>query len=237
VVICKGCGMLVVSPVQRGGDVYHRGCQPSLFEPLPEPNFTLPPLVVTLVSDKLGETTPTDTSAMASVSPESDAVGVRVYIGEDNPMPLRDVARRDDETMSALKQRALDETLGGVLPEPDGDEEIIAAIKRDPGMTNNPTWILPRENLEPPSGPQLTSVDAAKKIRHSTPRLRQIVHGYLLKHPLGATDMQMQRDLKMNPSTQRPRRLELVRLGFVEDSGERRVETRTKAIVWKAVAQ
>lgn len=51
----------------------------------------------------------------------------------------------------------------------------------------------------------------------------------------GATDEEMQEHLGMNPSTQRPRRVELVERGLVYDSGEKR-DTRSgrKAVVWKA---
>jgi len=54
----------------------------------------------------------------------------------------------------------------------------------------------------------------------------------------GATDEEMQVALGMNPSTQRPRRIELVEEGLVVDSHERR-RTRSgrAAIVWHAVAQ
>ena len=49
----------------------------------------------------------------------------------------------------------------------------------------------------------------------------------------GATDEEIQLGLGMNPSTQRPRRVELVEGGWVEDSGERR-KTRSgrNAVVW-----
>lgn len=41
----------------------------------------------------------------------------------------------------------------------------------------------------------------------------------LLRGCVGLTDEQMQTALGMNPSTQRPRRIELVKSGFVVDSG------------------
>ena len=49
----------------------------------------------------------------------------------------------------------------------------------------------------------------------------------------GATDEEIQLGLGMNPSTQRPRRVELVEGGWIEDSGERR-KTRSgrSAVVW-----
>jgi len=54
--------------------------------------------------------------------------------------------------------------------------------------------------------------------------------------PSGLTDEQMQDILDMNPSTQRPRRVELVEAGLVRDSGiERRTHSGRKAVVWQAV--
>jgi hypothetical protein len=49
----------------------------------------------------------------------------------------------------------------------------------------------------------------------------------------GATDEEIQTALDMNPSTQRPRRVELVDQGLIQDSGRTRL-TRSKraAAVW-----
>lgn len=51
---------------------------------------------------------------------------------------------------------------------------------------------------------------------------------------IGMTDDEMQVALRMNPSTQRPRRIELVDMGLVVDSGARR-KTRggEEAVVWR----
>jgi hypothetical protein len=51
----------------------------------------------------------------------------------------------------------------------------------------------------------------------------------------GITDEQIQNELGMNPSTERPRRLELEEQGLIFDSGEKR-KTRSgrPAIVWRA---
>jgi len=49
----------------------------------------------------------------------------------------------------------------------------------------------------------------------------------------GATDDEMQQSLEMNPSTQRPRRVELVKRKFVKDSGQQRpTATGRQAVVW-----
>jgi hypothetical protein len=51
----------------------------------------------------------------------------------------------------------------------------------------------------------------------------------------GLTDHEMQVLLDMNPSTQRPRRIELVGQGFVADSGRTRLTPSGKrAVVWMA---
>ena len=52
---------------------------------------------------------------------------------------------------------------------------------------------------------------------------------------LGVTDEQMQDWLPMNPSTQRPRRIELVAAGLVADSGRTRpTRSGRQAVVWVA---
>lgn len=51
----------------------------------------------------------------------------------------------------------------------------------------------------------------------------------------GLTDHEMQAILEMNPSTQRPRRVELVSAGLVKDSGNTRLTPSGKrAVVWVA---
>lgn len=49
----------------------------------------------------------------------------------------------------------------------------------------------------------------------------------------GATDEEMQLALGMNPSTQRPRRIELVRRGLVVEDGTRRTASGRNASVWR----
>ena len=50
----------------------------------------------------------------------------------------------------------------------------------------------------------------------------------------GATDEEMQKALDMNPSTQRPRRVELVEGGWVERTDRRRrTSSKTPAAVWR----
>ena len=60
--------------------------------------------------------------------------------------------------------------------------------------------------------------------------------GLPLGSPMGATDEEQQDALGMNPSTQRPRRGELVAMKLVRDSGRtRRTRSGRRATVWVAV--
>ena len=52
----------------------------------------------------------------------------------------------------------------------------------------------------------------------------------------GATDEEMQRELEMNPSTQRPRRVELARKGLIVESGTRRTTSGRMAGIWRITA-
>lgn len=70
-------------------------------------------------------------------------------------------------------------------------------------------------------------------------KLRAKVLAHLRKKgKKGATDEEMQDALGMNPSTQRPRRIELVDRGLAADSGQKR-KTRSgrNAVVWIAAAR
>jgi DNA-binding Lrp family transcriptional regulator len=51
-----------------------------------------------------------------------------------------------------------------------------------------------------------------------------------------ATDEEMQVGLNMNPSTQRPRRIELAKRGLVVEAGVRMTKARRAAVVWGATA-
>ena len=80
-----------------------------------------------------------------------------------------------------------------------------------------------------------TSKAAAKEIEPDAGTQRHKLFGWLYDHG-PATDQEMQEGVPMDPSTQRPRRVELVRMGIVRDSGEKR-KTRSgrQAIVWEVV--
>ena len=79
-----------------------------------------------------------------------------------------------------------------------------------------------------------TSIEAGEAIRPKAETLRERVFELLKRESL--TDHEMQESLRMNPSTQRPRRIELVNLGAVQDSGEvRKTPSGRNATVWEVV--
>lgn len=82
-----------------------------------------------------------------------------------------------------------------------------------------------------------TSRAAAEAIEPAAETLRRRVLDFLRGvADLGATDEDMQLIMKMNPSTQRPRRIELVEMGLVLDSGRTRpTRSGRKAVVWVIV--
>lgn len=80
-----------------------------------------------------------------------------------------------------------------------------------------------------------TSHAAAAAIEPSAATLRQKVLLLLRNTPNGATDEQIQWTLDMNPSTQRPRRIELVARGLVRDSGRKgKTQSGRSAVIWIA---
>lgn len=54
----------------------------------------------------------------------------------------------------------------------------------------------------------------------------------------GATDEEVQETIKMNPSTERPRRVELVEMGIIKDSGHTRpTSSGMDAVIWTATGR
>lgn len=82
-----------------------------------------------------------------------------------------------------------------------------------------------------------TSYAAAYEIESSAKTLRATVLNFISgRKEWGATDDETQRFLGMNPSTQRPRRIELVEKGLVEDNGMKRLtKSHRSATVWALV--
>jgi hypothetical protein len=91
------------------------------------------------------------------------------------------------------------------------------------------------DEIAPAENGTATGEQAAAAIRGSVGKLRSLVLSYL-RHvgEAGATDDQLQTALRMNPSTERPRRGELLALGFIADAGvRRRTATGRWATVWR----
>jgi hypothetical protein len=79
-----------------------------------------------------------------------------------------------------------------------------------------------------------TSNDAADSLDAPTLNaMQRRVLEVLQATPDGLTDEEMQTRLGMNPSTQRPRRIELARRGLVVEAGTRRAASGRLATVWR----
>ena len=99
-------------------------------------------------------------------------------------------------------------------------------------MTHPTLFDPPVRHDHPP-----TSHQAAERIAPKAGTLRAKVYEKLKQWKAhGLTDENMQLFLNMNPSTQRPRRIELVTQGLVKNSGRvRQTRSGRNAIVWVVV--
>jgi transcription initiation factor IIE alpha subunit len=80
----------------------------------------------------------------------------------------------------------------------------------------------------------ITSAKAADSLGPATLNaMQRQVLALLQATPGGLTDEEMQTRLGMNPSTQRPRRIELARRGLVVEAGTRRTASGRMATVWR----
>lgn len=78
-----------------------------------------------------------------------------------------------------------------------------------------------------------TSRAAAQDIQPTASTLRAKVLEFIAdRGELGATDEEVQLALDMNPSTQRPRRVELAERGLIEKRGQRPTRSGRQAVVW-----
>jgi FixJ family two-component response regulator len=88
-----------------------------------------------------------------------------------------------------------------------------------------------------PSNGTITSAAAADSLSPATLNaMQRRVLELLAAWPQGLTDEEIARALGMNPSTARPRRIELVRRGLIEQAGTRRTTSGRMASVWQATA-
>jgi hypothetical protein len=84
----------------------------------------------------------------------------------------------------------------------------------------------------------ITSRAAAESLAPATVNACQRkVLDYLADHPEGATDEQMQLGIPMSPSTQRPRRIELVAKGMIVQAGEGKTRSGRRAVKWQITAR
>jgi len=78
-----------------------------------------------------------------------------------------------------------------------------------------------------------TSAAAADSLAPQTlNRLHRLVLEFIRDHG-PATDEEIAAGLNMNPSTARPRRIELVRRGLVVEAGTRKTASKRNASVWR----
>ena len=79
-----------------------------------------------------------------------------------------------------------------------------------------------------------TSVGAAASLDDAAlNKLQRQVLDYLRTQPAGVTDEEIAAALGMNPSTERPRRIELVKRGLVVEAGTTKTASGRKATAWR----
>lgn len=87
---------------------------------------------------------------------------------------------------------------------------------------------------DPLPSTQQTRREAEEAIQPSAANLREKVLDCIKLHPQGITDEKIAELLKMNPSTQRPRRLELEKAGRIVAAGTGKTRSGRKAVTWVA---
>lgn len=80
-----------------------------------------------------------------------------------------------------------------------------------------------------------TSKAAAKEIKNKRVTIRQEILRTIAKSPNGLTDTEIQDMLGIDGSTQRPRRIELERMGLIVSNGTRLTRSNRHANIWVAV--
>ena len=83
----------------------------------------------------------------------------------------------------------------------------------------------------------VTSAMAADSLEQKTLNaMQRRVLELLRENTAGLTDEEMQHRLRMNPSTQRPRRIELVAKGMIVQAGEGKTRSGRRAVKWQITA-
>jgi hypothetical protein len=79
-----------------------------------------------------------------------------------------------------------------------------------------------------------TSTEAADSLDARTLNaLQRRVLAFITARPDGATDEEIASGLGLNPSTARPRRIELARRGLIVEAGTRKTASKRNAMVWR----
>lgn len=90
----------------------------------------------------------------------------------------------------------------------------------------------------PPGAPFIagspTSHAAAEEIKPTAQNLRERVFACIADHPYGLNDEEIAELLRMNPSTERPRRIELQRSGRIRQDGTRMTKSGRQGVAWVA---
>ena len=98
-----------------------------------------------------------------------------------------------------------------------------------------PEDVLPLFQMAPAQQHSRTSMAAADSLDPDTlNKLQAKVLATIQAAPAGLTDEEIAARLNMNPSTERPRRIELQKRGFIEQAGTRRTASGRQAAVWRA---
>ena len=100
-----------------------------------------------------------------------------------------------------------------------------------------PEDVLPLFQMAPAQQHSRTSMAAADSLDPDTlNKLQAKVMATIQAAPAGLTDEEIAARLNMNPSTERPRRIELQKRGFIEQAGTRLTASGRQAAVWRARA-
>jgi hypothetical protein len=80
----------------------------------------------------------------------------------------------------------------------------------------------------------ITSAAAADSLDSRTLNaLQRRVLEFITARPDGVTDEQIATGLQLNPSTARPRRIELARRGLIVEAGTRKTASKRAAVAWR----
>jgi hypothetical protein len=120
-----------------------------------------------------------------------------------------------------------------IVPEP--WENRYARLLRDKGWTCHEPGTGCLFSQHTYAGKQDTSYAASVYMAPRVGTVRQQVLDDLKRHG-PATDPEIQARMRMEPNTERPRRVELVEGGFVRDSGQRKRHHGKEHIIWEATS-